>query len=196
MSRNTQRLVLTRNFWLQVAETGLLISVNSSKPGLMLKLKLQYFGPWCEERTHRKHPDAERDWGREEKRATEGETVEESLACYSPWGPKEPDKTGSWTAKANQWGHSGVPWSLMPWDVELEIHSTLPLWSLLVSLCLSKHSFPPFLFANAPSNLIKHVRVLHTRLNSNSHLRVLLPTVQPIQIQGHLEVRCHKKGGG
>ena len=27
-----------------MAETGLLISVNSNKPGLMLKLKLQYFG--------------------------------------------------------------------------------------------------------------------------------------------------------
>ena len=73
MSRNTQRMVLTRNFWLQVAETGLLISVNSNKPGLMLELKLQYFGhlmqradsqkrPWCWERLKAEGEKGNRGW--------------------------------------------------------------------------------------------------------------------------------------
>ena len=85
--------------------------------GLMLKLKLQYFGHLMQELTHWKSPDAGKDWGQEEKGATEdemvgwhhrlnghelGHTLRDSpgdgegqggLACCSPWGRKESDMT-------------------------------------------------------------------------------------------------------
>ena len=49
------------------------ISTGCSLEGLMLKVKLQYFGHliWL----IRKDPDAERDWGQEEKWTTEDEMV-------------------------------------------------------------------------------------------------------------------------
>ena len=83
------------------------INPEYSLEGLMLKLKLQYFGHL---RTHkswliRKDPDAGKDWGHEEKGATEDEMVgwhhqlngqtpgdsggQGSLTCCSPWGHKE-----------------------------------------------------------------------------------------------------------
>ena len=43
------------------------ISPDYSLEGLMLKLKLQYFGPWCEELTHWKNPDTGKDRRQEEK---------------------------------------------------------------------------------------------------------------------------------
>ena len=43
--------------------------------GPILKLKLQYFATWCEERLIGKDPDAGKDWGREEKGKTEDEMV-------------------------------------------------------------------------------------------------------------------------
>ena len=46
------------------------ISPEYSLEGLTLKLKLQYFGTWCEELTHLKDPDAGKDWRQEEKRMT------------------------------------------------------------------------------------------------------------------------------
>ena len=86
------------------------ISPGCSLKGLMLKLKLQYFGHlmW---RGHWKRPDAGRDWGQEEKGTTENEMVgwhhwinghefeqtlgysegHGSLVCCSPWGHKELD---------------------------------------------------------------------------------------------------------
>ena len=89
------------------------ISPGCSLEGLMLKLKLQYFGHWCKELTHLKRPDAGKDWGQEEKGMTEDEMVgwhhwlnghqfeqavgdgegQGSLACCSPWGLKESDMT-------------------------------------------------------------------------------------------------------
>ena len=90
------------------------ISPEYSLEGLMLKLKLQYFGPpdgknWLT----RKDPDAGKDWGQEEKGTTEDEIVgwhhqlhahefeqspgvpdgQGSLACCSPWGCKKLDTT-------------------------------------------------------------------------------------------------------
>ena len=82
----------------------------------MLKLKLQWFGQlWF----IRKHPDAGKDWGQEEKGMTENEMVgwhhwfsgqefeqvlgdgegQRSLACCSPWCRKESDPTEwmNWT---------------------------------------------------------------------------------------------------
>ena len=85
------------------------ISPEYSLEGLMLKLKLQYFGHlmW------RKDPDDGKDWRQEEKGTTEDERVgwhhglnrhefepapgvvdgQGSLACCSPWGRKESDTT-------------------------------------------------------------------------------------------------------
>ena len=69
---------------------------KSSLEGLMLKLKLQYFGHLIRRTDFGKDPEAGKDW-RQEKRTTEDETVgwhhwmdgHESLACCSPWGCKE-----------------------------------------------------------------------------------------------------------
>jgi len=49
------------------------ISPGISLEGMMLKLKLQYFGHLCEELTHGKDSDAGKDWGQEEKGMTEAE---------------------------------------------------------------------------------------------------------------------------
>ena len=50
------------------------ISPGCSLEGLMLKLKLQYFGPSdAESWLTWKDPDAEKDWGQEEKGTTEDE---------------------------------------------------------------------------------------------------------------------------
>ena len=79
------------------------ISPKYSLGRLMLKLKLQYFGTWCEELTHLKRPLMLGDWRQEEKGTTEDEMVgwhrwlsghefEEApgvvgnLACCSAWG--------------------------------------------------------------------------------------------------------------
>ena len=79
-----------------------------SLEGLILKLKLQYFGQLIG-----KDPDAGKDLGQEKKWATEDEMIgwhhqlnghefeqspghsegQGSLACCSPWGPKESDMT-------------------------------------------------------------------------------------------------------
>ena len=52
------------------------ISPGCSLEGLMLKLKLQYFGHFMQELTHWKRPDVGRDWGQEEKGMTEDEMAE------------------------------------------------------------------------------------------------------------------------
>ena len=49
------------------------ISPGISSEGMMLKLKLQYFGHLCEELTHPKDSDPGRDCGQEEKGKTEDE---------------------------------------------------------------------------------------------------------------------------
>ena len=52
------------------------INPEYSLEGLMLKLKLQYFGPLdVKSRLIRKDPDAGKDWRREEKGMTEDEMV-------------------------------------------------------------------------------------------------------------------------
>ena len=92
------------------------ISPGYSLEGLMLKLKLKYFGHlmW-------RAPNAGKDWGQEEKGATEDEMVgwhhwlnghefeqpwgdsegQGRLACCSPWGCKESDMT--WWLNNNNW---------------------------------------------------------------------------------------------
>ena len=90
------------------------INPEYSLEGLMLKLKLQYFGHlmWRAD-SLRKDPDAGKDWGQEEKGTTEDKMVgwqqrldghvfeqalgvgdgQGSLASCSPWGCKESDTT-------------------------------------------------------------------------------------------------------
>ena len=81
--------------------------------GLMLKLKLQYFGYLMQRVDSLEKTDAGRDWGQEEKGMTEDEMAgwhhqlnrhesewilgvgdgQEGLACCSSWGCKESDTT-------------------------------------------------------------------------------------------------------
>ena len=97
------------------------ISPEYSLEGLMLKLKLQYFGHLMWRADIWKDPDAGKDWRWEEKGMTEDEMVgwhhwlnghefeqapgigdgQGSLACCSPWGHKESDRTEwlNWTDK-------------------------------------------------------------------------------------------------
>ena len=95
------------------------ISPGCSLEGLMLKLKLQYFGHLMWSWLIGKDSDAGRDWGQEEKRTTEDEMAgwhhwldgsefewtpgtgdgQGGLACCSSWGHKELDMTErrNWT---------------------------------------------------------------------------------------------------
>ena len=100
------------------------ISPEYSLEGLMLKLKLQYFGHmmWRTDSLE-KDPDAGKNWRQEEKGMTEDEMVgwhhwldghefeqalgvgdgQGGLVCCSPWGRKELDTTEqlNWTEKVN-----------------------------------------------------------------------------------------------
>ena len=90
------------------------ISPENSLEGLMLKLKLQYFGHLMQRTDSlEKNPGAGKDWGWEEKGTTEDEMFgwyywlnghefeqapsdcdgQWSLACCNPWGCKESDTT-------------------------------------------------------------------------------------------------------
>ncbi|CAN0481098.1 unnamed protein product [Rangifer tarandus platyrhynchus] len=102
------------------------INSEYSLEGLMLKLKLQYFGHLMRradssEKTHQdSYPDAGKDSGQEEKRLAEemvewhhqlnGQEFEQtlgdsegqgSLACCRPWGHKESDRTERLNNKSN-----------------------------------------------------------------------------------------------
>ena len=95
------------------------ISPGCSLEGMMLKLKLQYFGHLMKSWLIGKDSDAGRDWGQEEKGTTEDEMAgwhhrldglesewtpgvgdgQGGLACYDSWGRKESDMTEwlNWT---------------------------------------------------------------------------------------------------
>ena len=95
------------------------ISPGCSLEGLMLKLKLQYFGHLMWRADSLKKTDAGKDWGREEKGMSEDEMVgwhhrlnghefgwtlgvgdgQGGLACCGSWGRKESDTTErlNWT---------------------------------------------------------------------------------------------------
>ena len=95
------------------------MSPGSSLEGMMLKLKLQYFGHVLQSWLIGKDSDAGRDWGQDKKGMTEDEMagwhhwldVRESewtpgvgdgqgrLACCNSWSPKESDRTEqlNWT---------------------------------------------------------------------------------------------------
>ena len=95
------------------------ISPECSLEGLMLKLKLQYFGHLMRRTESGKDPDAGKDWRQEEKGTTENELVgwhhwldgcdsewapgvgdgQGGLVCCDSWGRKESDTTEwlNWT---------------------------------------------------------------------------------------------------
>ena len=99
------------------------INPEYSLGGLMMKLKLQYFGHLMWKADIRKDPDGGKDWRQNEQRTTEDEKVgwhhwlngheseealgvgdeQESLACYNPWGCKESD-----TSEQLNWTEPGV----------------------------------------------------------------------------------------
>ena len=90
------------------------INPEYSLDGLMLRLKLQYFGHDAESQLTGKDPGGGKDWGLDEKGMTEDEIVgwhnqlnghdfgwtrgdsegQGSLTCYSPLDHKESDTTG------------------------------------------------------------------------------------------------------
>ena len=122
------------------------ISPGCSLEGLMLKLKLQYFGHLMQRAdSFGKDPDAGKDWGQEEKGTTEDEMVgwyhwlnghgfgwtpgvgdrQGGLVCCGSWGLKESDTTEwlNWTEQC--------PWfcclfsysfsKLSPWIVSVQV---------------------------------------------------------------------------
>ena len=104
------------------------ISPGCSLGGLMLKLKLQYFGHLMQRVDSLEKTDAEKDWGQEEKGTTEDEMAgwhhwldghefgwtpgigdgQGGLACCDSWGRKELDTTErlNWTELNWKYFHS------------------------------------------------------------------------------------------
>ena len=101
--------------WTAISNQSILkeISPGISLEGLMLKLKLQYFGHLMRRVDSLEKTDAGRDWGQEEKGMTEDEMArwhhqldgresectpgvgdgQGGLACCDSWGSKESDMT-------------------------------------------------------------------------------------------------------
>ena len=78
-----------------------------SLEGLMLKLKLQYFGHLMRRVDSSEKTDAGRDWGQEEKGTTENEMVgwhHQLDGHESGWTPGAGDGQGG-LACCNSWGH-------------------------------------------------------------------------------------------
>ena len=77
------------------------ISPGISLEGMMVKLKLQYFGHLMRRVDSLEKTDAGRDWGQEEKGTTEDEMAgwhhrldgQGGLVCCDSWGRKESDTT-------------------------------------------------------------------------------------------------------
>ena len=108
------------------------ISPGISLEGMMLKLKLQYFGHLMQSWLVGKDSDAGRDWGQEEKGMTEDEMAgwhhwvdgrefrwtpgvgdgQGGLACCNSWGRKESDMT-EWLNWTESYGRVIAPDSIM-----------------------------------------------------------------------------------
>ena len=83
------------------------ISPGCSLEGMMLKLKLQYFGHLMWRVNIGKDSDSERDWGQEEKGMTEDEMAgshHQLNGCEFEWTPAVGDGQGG-LACCNSWGH-------------------------------------------------------------------------------------------
>ena len=101
------------------------INPGYSLKGLMLKLKLQYFGHLMRRTDSGKDPDARKDWRQEEKGTTEDEVAgwhhwldghefeqapgvgdgQGGLACCSPWVAKSQTGLSDWAELNGPWGH-------------------------------------------------------------------------------------------
>ena len=108
------------------------ISPEYSSEGLMLKLKLQYFGHLMLRTLVRKEPNGEKDWRQAEKGTTEDEIVgwhhqldgcefeqdsgvvygQGGLVFCSPWGHRESDMTEltDWLRQKGEWHIGGGKW--------------------------------------------------------------------------------------
>ena len=113
------------------------ISPGISLEGMMLKLKLQDFGHLMQRVDSLEDSDAGRDWGQEEKGATEGEMAgwhhwldghesewtpgvgdgQGGLACCDSWGHKESDTT------------ERLNWTKLNWNSVSTLNLTSPLAS-------------------------------------------------------------------
>ena len=84
------------------------ISPGYSFEGLMLKLKLQYFGHWCEERTNLKRPwcwERLRVGGEGDNRGRDGWMASQTHRHGFGWTPGVGDGQGG-LACCGSWGHS------------------------------------------------------------------------------------------
>ena len=103
------------------------ISPGGSLEGLMLKLKLQYFGPQCEELTHMKRP-----WCWERLRAG-GEGVDRG---WDGWMASRTQWTWVWVDSGSWWCYSTISSSVVPFSSCLQ--SFLRVFS---NTTVQKHHF-------------------------------------------------------
>ena len=119
-----------------------------SLEGMMLKLKLQYFGHLMQSWLIGKGSDAGRDWGQEEKETTEDEMARwhhwlngygfgwtpgvgaGDLACCSSWGRKESDTT------------ERLIWS----DITLKVEKTKMTFNFMLNEKLKSFGWKPGYF--------------------------------------------------
>ena len=119
------------------------ICPGCSLEGMMLQLKLQYFGHLMQRVDSLEKTDAGRDWGQEEKGTTEDEMAgwhhrldgcefewtlgvsngQGGLACCGSWGRKESDTTEqlnwtelNWTEGHACWALNRAPWTEQMWE--------------------------------------------------------------------------------
>ena len=135
------------------------ISLGCSLEGLMLKLKLQYFGHLMWRVDILKDPDAGKDWGQEEKVTMQDEIVrwphwlnghgfgcspgvgdgQGGLVCCSSWGRKESDMT-EWLNWNWNWGHT--PTSSLLFCFPLHLSSSWIFYSLHNYFIFFSHPYP------------------------------------------------------
>ena len=129
------------------------ISPGISLEGMMLKLKLQYFGHLMQSWLIGKDFDAGRDWGQEEKGTTEDEMAgwrhwlngcksewtpgvgdgQGGLVCCDSWGRRESDTTErlNWTELISKWRH----WYIFIKSTERRAEmSGSPCWALALPI--------------------------------------------------------------
>ena len=128
------------------------ISPGCSLEGLMLKLKLQYFGYLMQSWLIGKDSDAGRDWGQEEKGTTEDEMAgwyhrlnehefewtlgvgdgQGGLACCNSWGCKELAMTEllNWTELKHRWIHVVFIFLYLTYFTEKEVFKVHPCYNM------------------------------------------------------------------
>ena len=179
------------------------ISPKYSLEGLMLKLKLPYFGTWCEELTSCKRPwcwERSKAGGEGDDKGWDGWMAspiqwtwvwvncgswwwQGGLVCYSPWGRKELDTTEqlNWTEESrhNRWG--SVMGCQVPWEI---------LYFLFIFSCCGNplRGFWVPLLATAPKPAWYpwlYLCILHNRLTvGDGAVQSLGPAAQPWDRKG------------